>query len=102
MGNNVNTQPSKGEICPGVDVLSFGAPVEKIRDNAKKLTIAAKAYVPKITEIGKTILTKKGGEIARFSAETKKSFKSKVTSANVKSLLEKLFARKYDDKNNER
>ena len=34
MGNNVNTQPSKGEIYPGVDVLSFGAPVEKIRKNA--------------------------------------------------------------------
>ena len=102
MGNNVNTQPSNGEIYPGVDVLSFGAPVEKIRENTKKLTTAAKAYVPKITEIGKTILTKKGGEIVRFSAETKKSFKSKVISANVKSLLEKLFTRKYADKNNER
>lgn len=111
MGNNVNTQPSKGEIYPGVDVLSFGAPVKKIRENAQKLTKAAKAYVPKITDFGKTILTKQNGDIVRYSAETKKPFKSKeklgmvksiVSSANVKGILERLFARKYANKDNER
>lgn len=103
MGTNVITKPSNGEIYPGIDIISFGSPVEKIRQNAKKLAKGTKAYMPKITNIGKTILTKKDGDIVRFNAATKKPFKSEgkksiVTSANVKSLLGKLFERKYADK----
>lgn len=111
MGTNVITKPSDGEIYPGIDIISFGSPVEKIRENAKKLAKGTKAYMPKITEIGKTILTKKDGDIVRYNAATKKPFKSQeksgavksiVTSASVKALLEKLFERKYAGKRDER
>ena len=109
MGTSVITKPSSGEIYPGIDVISFGAPVEKIRETAKKLAKGTKAYMPKITEVGKTILTKKDkeGAIVRFNAATKKPFKSEgkksiVTSASVKKLLDKLLARKYADTRGER
>lgn len=107
MGTSVITKPSSGEIYPGIDVISFGAPVEKIRETAKKLSKGTKAYMPNITEVGKTILTKKEGAIVRFNAATKKIFKSEgkksiVTSASVKKLLDKLLARKYADTRGER
>lgn len=104
MGTSVNTKPSSGAIYPGIDIISFGSPVEQIRVNAKKLSRGSKAYMPKITDIGKSILTKQGGNIVRFNAATKRPFKSMektgvvksiVSSPSVKSLLERLFARKY-------
>lgn len=107
MGLNVTTKPSSGEIYPRIDIISFGAPVERIKENAKKLAKGTMAYMPNITEVGKTILTKKDGAIVRFNAATKKIFKSEgkksiVTSASVKTLLDKLFARKYADTRGER
>ncbi len=93
MGNTVNTNPSSEREWPTLQFVTFGP--ERIKD-ARKLKKAEKSYTPKITELGNTVITKDTYE--RYSADTKKSFKHKVSSEGVIEKLKRLFERKYASK----